>query len=149
MRSVTFGALIAAGIVLWGGTALAAPPSPSARQDPRAVIDMIADGAGFVALEERGDDEPARRRTGIGFRYWRGPCMLYWQGAGRDAGVIHWTDIVSADLDGARNLVLTSGGGRGSLTLAFAPAIVEHDRAAAATAARDIAAGCAAGKRED
>lgn len=122
-----------------------APVRACLPQDPRQILDAIDARQGFDAIAET-SGAYSRSVKAVRFRYWRGSCMLYWLGTGREAGIIHWQTYDTATLDQGR-LLLASADQIETVTMAFADAMTKDDRGEAVAAAHSIIQYCRRLKR--
>lgn len=128
------------GLVIASQSIVGLPVRACLPHDPRQVLDAIDARQGFAGFTEISGGY-ARSKRVTRFRYWRGPCMLYWLGSGREAGVIHWHMFDAATLEQGR-LILTSADETEIVMMAFSNAVTEEERAEAVAAADLVIQSC-------
>lgn len=64
--------------------------------EARDTITALGEQGAFTAFVDTGHATSSRS---FRVRYWRGPCMLYWSGEGREGGMISMGRFKSAEID--------------------------------------------------
>ena len=137
---------IIVGLAIMPTSIVGAPARAGVPDDPRQILGAIDARSGFEGIDENRGTYVQSAKV-VRFRYWRGPCMLYWSESGREGGVIHWQAFDGAAL-GKGRLMLTNADRTEAFAMTFANTMSEDDRLEAVGAALRVIESCKPSERQ-